>query len=901
MKKSSILSALLLFGAATASAAAPEVTAPDPTLNAEDVISIYSDKYQNAEGFTVNPNWGQPTVTSEMEIDGNHFISMAGLTYQGHEFANTDVTSMEFLHVDIFPTTATKVDLVPIWKNVEADGNFTEIVYTISNLKLNEWNSVDIDLANFADEGRNGTNVVWQFKWVSSDVADFYVDNIYFFALSGEDTEAPVWVKAEAAKVNGTTATILVNATDNLPSDLSYTVFNGADQIGSVTAAPGRDAVINLTGLTVSTEYNLTVKVADKAGNEAAEAKTVNFTTLDADILPVWYGSVEGTNDKGAFTIDYNITYNADHTITLYAEMEGPADLDFNHKVSFVRGIVEEWKEMTADGDGWTYTTTNTIEADKEVEFFFWLEYAGGVFGGDYHQVYVAGSENEKPASLRIAAEAQNVTTTGAEIAYTLKGDTEGAKVFYKAADAADWTEAAASPIALTGLTPNTECTYALKAETATVTSKEITVSFKTLREGAVDLVYADYLKAEFHNAYLVGEEASAARTFYFSLPFSVTLTADGSARYEINLSECADIVGLNPQIWWNGFHNLTKGENGIYYYDFGAQTEGGDVAISHYLAYAGGVIDRNFSADYNKWGQEKELPALGEAANLTLAASKQYVKINEPVYLTAVATDAAGYYLSAANVEYTADAAVTIENGVAKVAGTLGTFTITATAGSLTATADITVMANETAENLASQKTLKPLTAGDPEDTSAITDGNLSSTYAFGAGDNHSIYLDLGAAYYIDAIHVIWEGAYAQTYTITLTNNDPAAAVATYAVAEDETVLSHDATHEWEDLAGAGNSVQVVHLNPASTSQHQYVVLNTTKAGTDWGIKLRQISVYGSATAPDVTTGIESVMTEEDANAPVEYYNLNGIRVQNPENGLYIRRQGTKVQKVVL
>lgn len=36
------------------------------------------------------------------------------------------------------------------------------------------------------------------------------------------------------------------------------------------------------------------------------------------------------------------------------------------------------------------------------------------------------------------------------------------------------------------------------------------------------------------------------------------------------------------------------------------------------------------------------------------------------------------------------------------------------------------------------------------------------------------------------------------------------------------------------------------------------------------------------------------------DANAPVEYFNLQGVRVQNPENGLFIRRQGNSVSKVV-
>lgn len=46
-------------------------------------------------------------------------------------------------------------------------------------------------------------------------------------------------------------------------------------------------------------------------------------------------------------------------------------------------------------------------------------------------------------------------------------------------------------------------------------------------------------------------------------------------------------------------------------------------------------------------------------------------------------------------------------------------------------------------------------------------------------------------------------------------------------------------------------------------------------------------------------TTGITDIVADE--NAPVEYFNLQGIRVDNPENGLYIRRQGNKVTKVIV
>ena len=43
-------------------------------------------------------------------------------------------------------------------------------------------------------------------------------------------------------------------------------------------------------------------------------------------------------------------------------------------------------------------------------------------------------------------------------------------------------------------------------------------------------------------------------------------------------------------------------------------------------------------------------------------------------------------------------------------------------------------------------------------------------------------------------------------------------------------------------------------------------------------------------------TTGVE-IMTEDEA--PVEYYNLQGIKVANPSNGVFIKKQGNKASKV--
>lgn len=56
----------------------------------------------------------------------------------------------------------------------------------------------------------------------------------------------------------------------------------------------------------------------------------------------------------------------------------------------------------------------------------------------------------------------------------------------------------------------------------------------------------------------------------------------------------------------------------------------------------------------------------------------------------------------------------------------------------------------------------------------------------------------------------------------------------------------------------------------------------------------LKDITLKGSSSA-----GVDAVVADTDA--PVEYFNLQGIRVAQPENGLYIRRQGSTVTKVLV
>ncbi len=73
-----------------------------------------------------------------------------------------------------------------------------------------------------------------------------------------------------------------------------------------------------------------------------------------------------------------------------------------------------------------------------------------------------------------------------------------------------------------------------------------------------------------------------------------------------------------------------------------------------------------------------------------------------------------------------------------------------------------------------------------------------------------------------------------------------------------------------------------------------------TGKSVTFTATATNNIQTMKVIVVPDGQSGIESVVAA-DENAPVEYYNLQGVRVANPTTGLYIVKQGGKVSKAII
>lgn len=66
-----------------------------------------------------------------------------------------------------------------------------------------------------------------------------------------------------------------------------------------------------------------------------------------------------------------------------------------------------------------------------------------------------------------------------------------------------------------------------------------------------------------------------------------------------------------------------------------------------------------------------------------------------------------------------------------------------------------------------------------------------------------------------------------------------------------------------------------------------------------DTGLKSDALNLYVGSDG--TLTGVEGISAEADADAPVEFYDLQGRMVANPQGGIFIRRQGSKVTKVAL
>jgi len=200
----------------------PTTNAPTPTVDAGDVISIYSDAYTDITGTNFNPNWGQSTqVNTAYDPTGegtNTVIEYSNFNYQGTEFPSTDMSAMTKVHFDVWTANEATIQFTPISTGQE---NLVSVTSTGGT-----WTSVDLNLAsNFANVVLSD---IFQLKFVGSGTV--YLDNIYFYSTPPTTTvtvdvsESPGGVNIQSNQNGWAEAA----AVDNGDGTYSYTFENVA-------------------------------------------------------------------------------------------------------------------------------------------------------------------------------------------------------------------------------------------------------------------------------------------------------------------------------------------------------------------------------------------------------------------------------------------------------------------------------------------------------------------------------------------------------------------------------------------------------------------------------------------------------------------------------------------------
>lgn len=239
------------------------------------------------------------------------------------------------------------------------------------------------------------------------------------------DTKAPEWgVDPVVEKVTDKTAEIVVNVTDDSGSAfITLTGDNGFVEVKKEVKADSSVQTIVLNGLTANTTYNLTLAIADAAGN-AGESKTVNFTTLETPDREVLYHSFDFTSKNWTKHKETNtfapngrllLTVNADNTVTVKVTVdEGVEAVEF---AEFILHGIDSFRINAQEDGSFVGTSTNSISNREALQAFhmnFVLK--NGVGNSELAVMYFTPSEGSTSAVAEVETEAAKVVAANGVI-----------------------------------------------------------------------------------------------------------------------------------------------------------------------------------------------------------------------------------------------------------------------------------------------------------------------------------------------------------------------------------------------------------------------------------------------------------------------------------------------------
>ena len=318
----------------------PTTSAPAPTANSANVLSLFGSHYtQNSAAVGTDTwlqGWGQNAKASYSNITGDTTIKYSPLDYAGVQFSSAiNVSTYDTLHLDIWTPDLTGILLDVIATNENSD--------TIK-LVPGQWNSISIPLSVYtvnphkigAPNAPCDLSKLLQFNFIANNTGvtpqgtngTIYLENVYFVQKSGKPTlgaftipaqligAAPFTLTAPSSTSTGAFTYTSSNSSVATISGNTVTVVGVGSTLITATqaAAGGYSAASTSTTLVVAYPIPLTaapvpttpaVNVISLFSDSYSNVAGTNFDTRWGGKNVVAYDSIQGNNTMNYSNFDF--------------------------------------------------------------------------------------------------------------------------------------------------------------------------------------------------------------------------------------------------------------------------------------------------------------------------------------------------------------------------------------------------------------------------------------------------------------------------------------------------------------------------------------------------------------------------------------------------------------------
>lgn len=414
---------------------APITRAPSPPgRSPEDVISMYSDQYQQTTVDSYTTSWSVVALQEEVAIEGNQTLVYRDLAYAGiiTETAPINAAAMEMVHFDVWSTNvnAFKIKFVD-FNGTGYNGGTDNIEFEVSNTidQEGEWVSFDLPLSDFTDVPFSDINQTV----ISADpVGTVFIDNLYFYkAASGPSFDDGLLTNGDFE--NGSDSWI-VGVDDSAPATVVTT--NGNTYYSVNVEAAGNVYDVNVSqkvALAEGSSYTLTFDAWSDTNRSIVAGIGLSgppWTNTGAplDITPtrttfsITYSSIGfGASDaRVLFDIGGEVgLVNIDNVSLIVGSGNLLSNGDFeNGSDPWIVGVDDSTPAPVVTNNGNTYYSVN-VEAAGNVYDVNMSQKVELIEGNSYTLTFDAWSDTSRTIVAGIGLSGPPWTNTGAPLSIT--------------------------------------------------------------------------------------------------------------------------------------------------------------------------------------------------------------------------------------------------------------------------------------------------------------------------------------------------------------------------------------------------------------------------------------------------------------------------------------------------